>query len=210
MQEVKPYSSIDEALKALDNGGRFYNIFTKADDGLISKSELSKIAGLFSGKQRMMLFLELSLSKMTTENKQQIIEKLDTGLQKAYQSFKPKTCSVKEVLNEGTISSNTIITGIPKLKSQKDEFKGFVITPVAGPNHITTFTLTPIIDQYDVYELKDESSDESLVIAHVRGTEKLPEKRLSLAGVLKELQVDKNEDSASDIFMEAVYYLEID
>jgi len=52
MKKVNPYRYVDEALSSLDNGGRFYNIFTKAMDGIISKSELGKVGGVFNDKQK--------------------------------------------------------------------------------------------------------------------------------------------------------------
>ncbi len=36
MKDVIPYTNYTSALEALDNGGRFYNLFTKADDEEIS------------------------------------------------------------------------------------------------------------------------------------------------------------------------------
>ena len=46
MKKIEPYKSIDEATLSLDNGGRFYNVLTKSDDGIISTSELGKVAGI--------------------------------------------------------------------------------------------------------------------------------------------------------------------
>ena len=46
MKKIIPYKSSNEALTALDNGGRFYNIFTKAGDGVITQEK----KGCFSRK----------------------------------------------------------------------------------------------------------------------------------------------------------------
>ena len=56
MKKVNPYKSQAAALKSLDNGGRFFNVLTKADDGQITSAELSKVAGAFSNKQLMNLY----------------------------------------------------------------------------------------------------------------------------------------------------------
>jgi hypothetical protein len=40
MKKVTPYKRYSNALKALDNGGRFYNIFTNARDDKVSRAEL--------------------------------------------------------------------------------------------------------------------------------------------------------------------------
>ena len=50
MQDVIPYTNYAGAPEALDNGGRFYNIFTKAQDDEVSLVELAKVAGVFWSK----------------------------------------------------------------------------------------------------------------------------------------------------------------
>lgn len=47
MREVQPYRTERGLLKALDNGGRFFNIFTKAGDAQITRAELAKAALFF-------------------------------------------------------------------------------------------------------------------------------------------------------------------
>jgi hypothetical protein len=80
--------------------------------------------------------------------------------------------------------------------------------PVITGN-VTTFSLIPLIDIYDVYELRNAKSSQSFLIAHSKGTHKLPEKKIKVAGVLKELKANKNEKKASKMFLEAVYHMEI-
>ena len=72
----------------------------------------------------------------------------------------------------------------------------------------TTIILIPLIDIYDVYEIRDEESDDTFLLAHARGAVMLPEKKIKVAGVLKELKAKKEEKKASKRFLEAVYYLD--
>ena len=53
MKHIVPYRTLKGALNALDNGGRFYNVFTKAKDEVITDSELCKAAGVFSQQDYM-------------------------------------------------------------------------------------------------------------------------------------------------------------
>lgn len=46
MKKVSPYQNLNTALKSLDNGGRFYNILTKAEDGIINQAEIGKVGNL--------------------------------------------------------------------------------------------------------------------------------------------------------------------
>ena len=46
MREVVPYRTLGGAKRALDNGGRFFNLFAEADDGVVSGAELARAAGV--------------------------------------------------------------------------------------------------------------------------------------------------------------------
>jgi len=208
MKKIEPYKNINDAISNLDNGGRFYNILTKADDGIISKSELGKVGGIFNDKQQMILFFELSISNLDDKKRNTIISKLEESLQELYLKHKPIELLPSEAHTKGVIASNAIITGIPRLTQSKSDFIGFIMIPIIAGN-VTTFSMIPLIDLYDVYELRDEESDKNFLIAHSKGTNKLPEKRIKVAGVLKELKSAKNEKKASKKFLEAVYHMEI-
>jgi len=209
MKKIEPYKNSTEALSNLDNGGRFYNILTKADDGIISKSELGKVGGIFYDKQQMILFFELSISKLDAGKRKAIISKLDEDLKKMYLKYKPMKLLPSEAHTKGLLASNTILTGIPKLTESKSNFVGFIMIPIVTGN-VTTFSMIPIIDVYDVYEIRDEESDQSFLIAHTKGTAKLPEKKIKVAGVLKELKLDEKEKTASKKFLEALYHMDIE
>jgi len=208
MKKIEPFKNYTDALSTLDNGGRFYNILTKADDGIISKAELGKVGGIFNDKQQMILFFELSISKLDDEKRNAVISKLDESLKEIYLKYKPIQLVPSEAYTKGILAANTIITGIPTLIESKSEFKGFIMFPMVV-GKITTFTMIPIIDMYDVYEIRDEASDENFLIAHAKGAMKLPNKKIKVAGVLKELKSDKKEAVASKRFLEAIYHLEI-
>ncbi|WP_430412585.1 hypothetical protein [Kordia sp.] len=206
MKKIEPFRNFNDALSTLDNGGRFYNILTKADDGIISKAELGKVGGIFNSRQRMILFFELSISKLDDEKRNAVISKLDESLQASYLKYKPIELLPSEAYTKGIIASNTIITGIPTLIESKSEFTGFIMIPIVTGN-VTTFTMIPLINMYDVYELRDEASNENFLIAHAKGATKLPKKKIKVAGILKELKSNKEEKVASKRFLEAIYHL---
>ena len=204
MKKIEPYKNINEATLSLDNGGRFYNVLTKSDDGIISSSELGKVAGLFIDKQKMVLFLDLAISNFDVNAKEKIVNSLDVSLRSTYEKYKSQEFLPSEAYDKGILSSNSIITGFPKKIDSKSDFNGVIVLPVGK-----SFVVMPIIDKYDVYEIRDEVSDDTFLIAHARGSIVLPEKKIKVAGVLKELKANKNEKKASKRFLEALYYLEI-
>ena len=204
MKKIEPYKNINEATLSLDNGGRFYNVLTKSDDGIISTSELGKVAGLFIDKQKMVLFLDLAISNFDVNAKEKIVNSLDASLRSTYEKYKSHELLPSEAYDKGILSSNSIITGFPKKIDSKSDFNGVIVLPVGK-----SFVVMPIIDKYDVYEIRDEVSDDTFLIAHARGSIVLPEKKIKVAGVLKELKANKNEKKASKRFLEALYYLDI-
>ena len=204
MKKIEPYKNINEATLSLDNGGRFYNVLTKSDDGIISTSELGKVAGLFIDKQKMVLFLDLAISNFDVNAKEKIVNSLDVSLRSTYEKYKSHELLPSEAYDKGILSSNSIITGFPKKIDSKSDFHGVMVLPVGK-----SFVVMPIIDKYDVYEIRDEVSDDTFLIAHARGSIVLPEKKIKVAGVLKELKANKNEKKASKRFLEALYYLDI-
>ena len=204
MKKIEPYKNINEATLSLDNGGRFYNVLTKSDDGIISSSELGKVAGLFIDKQKMVLFLDLAISNFDVNTKEKIVDSLDVSLRSTYEKYKSHELLPSEAYDKGILSSNSIITGFPKKIDSKSDFNGVIIIPVGN-----SMIAIPLIDKYDVYEIRDEVSDDTFLIAHARGSIVLPEKKIKVAGVLKELKANKNEKKASKRFLEALYYLDI-
>jgi len=207
MEKIKPYKNLECALQSLDNGGRFFNFQTKAEDGIITQSELGKVGGVFIESQQLILFLEMSLLELDQSDKDAIILKLDSGLQKKYLKYKPQSVLPSEAGLKGIISSNAIITGTPKLIDSKTSFNGFIMFPMVSGN-VTSYMMIPLIDEYEVYELGDGEASETFLIAHQKGYEKLPSKKMTVGGVLKELNETEEEDGAKVKFLEALYLYE--
>ena len=206
MKRIEPYKNFNEAIQSLDNGGRFYNLLTKADDGIISKAELGKVGGVFNNIQKMILFLELAASRLNPKDRVAIIARLDSDLKNAYEKYQPQRLLASEANALGIVSCNAIVTGVPKHVKTSKQFNGFILIPVST-GKVTAFTVVPLIEKYDVYEIRDELSDSEFLIAHARGSRRLPEERLEIAGIIKELKASKTEEKGSKIFLEALYHM---
>lgn len=207
MKKITPYKSVNYALKSLDNGGRFYNLITKANDGNITIAELSKVAGLVSGKQKMVLFLEMTLLELSTDSRKELTKVLSKDLKSAIDKYPTQFLSPSEAEEKGTISQNAIVTGIPNYIESKSDFNGFIMIPIMTGN-VTSFTMIPMIDEYDVYEVRDQESSDTFLIAHSKSKTKLPKNRFTFGGVLKELNEKEDENSPTKVFLETHYYVE--
>ncbi|MES2653499.1 MAG: hypothetical protein V4663_17310 [Bacteroidota bacterium] len=205
MKQIIPYQNITEALMHLDNGGRFYNLSSKAEDGEITVAELTKVAGMFNERQKLVLFLELSMSHLPKEDQVAIISKLDDRLRKDFLKYKAQELMASEAEERGILASNAIITGIPIKKESKSEFKGIILIPISTGKSMT-FVPIPIIDQYDIYEVRDDYTSETFLIAHHRDKDKLPAEKIKVAGVLKELEIKTDDVKGHQKFLEINYY----
>lgn len=207
MKQIIPYSTQKEALKILDNGGKFYNVFARAGDDVISKEELSKVVGLFCSKRQMILFLELAISCLSEDDQTAIISRLDNNMLSNYQLYKAQRLLASEAQVKSKLAANTIITGIPQLISSEKSFNGFIMVPIPA-GKVTTFTMIPIVERYDVYELKDENSDDNFFIAHSKGKGKLPQQKVQIAGTIKELKDYRETEGPYKKFLEAIYWMQ--
>jgi hypothetical protein len=205
MKKISPYRTTKNALNSIDNGGRFFNLLTKANDGNISASELGKVAGVYNDQQKMVLYLEMSLGKLNESSKNQVISALSGQLKSAYQHHRPDYYSPSEANRHGTIARNTIITGTAKLVNRKSDFSGFIMVPIISAG-VTTMMMIPMIDHYDVYEIRDNKSDQEFLIAHARNAKKIPQIKMHFGGVLKELKSSKAKKSDTRLYLNTHYY----
>jgi len=203
MEQITLFKSASQAIDTLDNGGEFYNIFTKADDDLISQSEVSKVAGARLEKQKAVLFLNLAMSGLTEREQQEIEGRFDDKLSDNFNKYKPteiQSLQAFETLKAGT---GVVITGIPRKIDGEGVITGYISIPV-----IDVFTLIPISETYVVYEIKDENSGERVLVAHDKDAGLLPEIKLKIVGVVKQFQLAQDDDSEFEKFIEVDYFVE--
>ncbi|NQY29406.1 MAG: hypothetical protein HRT69_08040 [Flavobacteriaceae bacterium] len=205
MKKITPYKTTRNAITAMDNGGRFYNLLTKANDGNVSTSELAKIAGVFSDKQKMVLYLEMSLLSLDENSKHSVIKLLSNDLAIAYHKYKSQILMPSKAIENGIVSKNAIITGTPEYVTSNSDFNGFIMIPIMAGS-VMTMTMIPIIDHYDVYKIRDQESDQHFLIAHARSSKKLPQQLIKCGGILKELKTNKKVGNQQNKFLETVYY----
>lgn len=201
MEKIKSYSSAAEAITDLDNGGHFYNIFTHAKDNVISQAEAGRSAGAFAGKQKAILHLELAMSRLDAASVREVTAKFDETLQANFTKYKAQTLLPSEVEAKGDTGSNLIVTGIPKLTDGTKKLSGFIMVPTGS-----AFTMIPLVDVYDIYEIRDEQEGQGLLIAHQKGETQLPEVKLTVGGLLKES--DEEDENPSRKFLEIQYWVD--
>lgn len=207
MREITPYKTVQGLTKAIDNGGRFYNLFSHAGDHQVSKGELAKAAGVFSSGDSAFLFLEMAQYDLPPQDHATVEQMLEPELRRSYQRQRPTTMAPSAVDAEGEAGTAVIVTGYPTFVENKTEFNGFIMIPVSTGTS-TTFSMVPIFDQFDVYEVFDDEQmrKPSSVVARSRGKRLEHDGPVRFGGVLRKLEFKKDEERVHDLYLEAAFY----
>ena len=207
MKQIVPYRTLQGALNALDNGGRFYNVFTRAKDEVITDSELCKAAGVFSCKAQAFLFFELALSDLSQADRDQVIRRLSPELRSAYLRKRPKHMEIEVFEQAARETDAVVVAGYPVFLEDKTRLSGFIMIPVST-GKVTTFTIIPIFDKFDVYEVYANSdlSGDKTIIATMRGSKKLAAAMTTFGGIVKKLKFKDKSERAHSLYVETLFY----
>ena len=131
MDMVFPYGNLEEALNELDNGGRFYNLFTKKGDEVVTGSELCRAAGVFSGEAQAFLYYELAVMNLGEEEKAALEGKLSLKLRDTYKCRKPRKIAPEKFARRAFNSQSVVLEGYPYYTRDSKKFGGFVSVPMS-------------------------------------------------------------------------------
>lgn len=105
---VRPYSTLAGAQAALDNGGRFFNLFARSGDARVSSSELSKAAGVLFDEAKCFLFFDMALARLSADEKSQVVAMLERKQAKRYREHGPRPVASAEAARQP--AESTLIT----------------------------------------------------------------------------------------------------
>ncbi len=204
MKKIYPFRTLADAVNALDNGGSLFHIFAKARDGEITRGEVGKMAGFFSSQQNMVLFLSLSISRLTLSEQEVLLSKLDSDFKAACDEFRPLVLHPSTLLEKGKNQMSVILRGVPHYIDASNYLTGSIFQPFTSLSMLGGVEIN-LMDMYEVYELEEEGSKEKILITHSKGFNILPEDKVQVAGVLKELE--EVPDKKIRYFLEVQYYM---
>jgi hypothetical protein len=206
MREIKPYQTFHGAQRALDNGGRFYNLFARSGDDILEPAELARAAGVYSSDAKAFLHFEMGILGLPPEEQEKIVSRLSPELHEKYLEQRPSTLHPSAVESQGQAGEATIVSGYPVFVEDKSQFTGFIVLVVP------VIVLVPIFDQFDVYELFDspDLKQPRTVIATARGTKRLDGSYVRFGGLLKELYFEDQTGKDHGLFLEAIYYTRLE
>ncbi len=209
MKHIIPYTSFQEAIEAFDNGGKFFNLFSHAHDGVVSPAELGKVAGVANDKQAMILYLVMSISRLDNRSRERVLARLDSHLFDIYEKYRPVHMSLDQMLERGKAGISATLVGTIKKISTSTDFGGSIMVPVVV-GAVTSFTMVPLENSYEVYELHSDYSDNVAMVAHHKEKESLPERKLRVGGMITSLSQGEATNQLNSVFLEAQFYMEED
>jgi hypothetical protein len=84
LTEVPRLRTFDDAMRVLDNGGRFFDLAAKATDGVLTSGEIARAAGtgVLAPAVLPALFLEMALADLSEDDRRRVIERMDEKLRR--------------------------------------------------------------------------------------------------------------------------------
>lgn len=201
MFKLVPFDSQKDARTALDNGGRFYNLFTHQNDGEISLPELAKAAGVYANRQQMFLYLALALAELPEDQANEIYELLSPDLKKSRQAYTPIALRPSSAVGASALSHTAVVTGIPTYVQSRQEQNSLMVVPSFG----VTVPI-PLTTHYHYYEIRDDESSEQYMLAQASHAEKLEPRRTRFGGLIKSSASQNSNSSRAMLILEAMYY----
>lgn len=199
MIRITPYRTVRGAVAALDNGGRFYNLFVKAGDQVVDASELARAAGVHSADSDAFIYFEMALMELAIQERDQVRARLAPELAERYEACQPTVLAPSEVTSQGQPGASVIVSGYPMYLPGEGQLRGvFDLTEAAS--------LSAALARYDLYALYESPglSSPRTLMAVARGSRRLGGAYTSLGGILREAP---KTSQAAATYLEAKYYL---
>jgi hypothetical protein len=203
---LKPYQSLHGLRTAIDNGGRFYNFFSKAEDQFVNPGELAKAAGVFTAGMKAFLFLEMAQQELSAADRQSVADLLDSDLRKRYLRYRPKTMLPSDVEKNGKGGESLIVTGYARFVEDRRRITGLIVVP-AGK----VMVMIPITDKFNIYEVFNDRSmrEPHSLVASVRRYRIDHDGPIRFGGVLRKLTFKDKTNKSHKFYLETTFYTKL-
>jgi hypothetical protein len=205
MKEIKPYKTLQGAKAALDNGGRFFNLWARAGDDKITSDELTKAAGVFGHESIAFLFLDMALADLPDAQQQEVTDLLAPGVAQRYRKNCPNILKPSQATKAkpGTL---VIVEGVPTYVEEAVQKRQSFMYLADG-------VMIPITidDHYQTYDLRDEGTKNGLPLPMIvaRQVKRREEGAARYGGLLKEFTLE-GKPKKKGVFFEPVYFTRLE
>ena len=205
MKKLIPYKTVRGALAALDNGGRFFNLFSRPSDGVISRGELSKATGQLLNIKQSSLFFAMMLDRLPEADRETVIARLAASLRRKVRRNYPKRIGPEALAAHKKEKGPLIVEGVPLYCRSQNQFTSFITIPVQADS-VTTQMMIPIYEEFSMYYLESETKV-PVPIAVPKKVTRLPERSMKFGGFVQPASSSKEKPDSSDCYFTPVFYL---
>jgi hypothetical protein len=205
MREIKPYKTLKGAKAALDNGGRFLNLFARAGDDRITSDELTKAAGVFLHESLAFLFLDMALADLPETQRQQVVGLLAREVGERYRFGRPKSFKPSQA-SKRKPGELIIVEGVPAyVEKVVQKRQSFIYIPDGIMIPIS------IDDHFQTYDLKDDQAlpGPSLPMIRPAQARRLENRAARFGGLLKEFTLE-GKPKKKGVYFEPVYFTRLE
>ncbi len=208
MRRIEPYRTVAGARRALDNGGRFFNLFTKAGDDVLSRAELARAAGVLGSDQAAFLYFALATSGLSDDEQATLLTHFDDDLRRRHRRHAPTTLEPGSFETSARAAKPFVVEGSTRSVDSRSDFTGFMMVPTMT-GKVTTFTMVPIFDAFDLYAVQAQPRRDgtSCLVTVPHGTDMPTHARLG--GLAKEILASPDKGSATRLVLETRYCVEL-
>jgi hypothetical protein len=206
MRKVDPYRSFDGASRALDNGGRPWNLFTHAADRVITRAEIGKAGGA-GGWAAKLVFFDLVTSCLDEGEREELARRLEPKLRARWLRERPVHRPCGDLRPEDEPKRPRVVEGRVRRVAAGDDRVGCVPVTVIVAN-VPMTSMVPATKVHDVFEV-GEGGDTCLVLAR-RGTSMEEGRRARFGGLLKKGTASGAKGAPPRHFLDASFWLPLE
>ncbi len=207
MKKVQPYRSFDGANRALDNGGRLWNIFTEAADRVITKAEIAA-AGGGGGWAGALLFFEMTTCGLNEGEREELVHRLTPKLRRRWRQAGPELVSPGRLDSLEDVKRPYLMEGVVHRVDEKDLTAGCIPVTTMVANVPMTH-MTPVTQMFAVFEVRGDRGGLGRILARKRST-LTDGARVRFGGRLRRGQEGKEKRAKRRNFLRAEFYTELE
>ena len=188
MQRLHPIRTLAEFLKAYDNGGYFWSLFSRPGDGLVTKGEVARAAGRPAADGFAVLHFEFLRSFLGEADRREALARLEGKMRARHERHQPASTAPSRLEAEVGAGRSAIVTGFAAPAADPEKIGGTVTHMVLVGEAVIPM-VQPLHALMSLYELWDSpaKTGRSAVLAVPRKTRLLPGGLIRIAGTVQDL-----------------------